>query len=116
MLRYLADEDFDNRILRAFRRNEPDLDWIRVQDVGLSRSDDDIVLQFAAENQRVVLSRDVSTMTVAAYRRIERGDTMPGLIIVPHRMAIGQAVEELIFLGKESAGFEWEGQVIYLPL
>ncbi|MEX0613640.1 MAG: DUF5615 family PIN-like protein [Pirellulales bacterium] len=116
MLRYLADEDFDNRILRAFRRREPDLDWIRVQDVGLSGCEDESVLQFAAENQRVVLTRDVTTMTAAAYSRVERIEPMPGLIVVPHRMAIGRAVDELIFLAKESASDEWEGQVIWLPL
>jgi hypothetical protein len=116
MLRYLADEDFDNRILKAFRRREPGLDWIRVQDVGLSRCHDELVLQLAAENGRVVLTRDVSTMTAAAYDRIERAEPMPGLIVVPHRMAIGQAIDELIFLAKDSMPDEWEGQVIWLPL
>jgi hypothetical protein len=116
MLRFLADEDFDNRILRAFRRRQPELDWVRAQDVGLSGRDDDIVLQFAAENERVVLTRDVSTMTSVAYRRIERAEPMPGLIVVPHRMAIGQAIEELIFLAKESESNEWQRQVIWLPL
>jgi len=55
-------------------------------------------------------------MTVAACRRVEHGSSMPGLIVVPHRMAIGQAVEELIFLAQESTADEWTGQVIYLPL
>jgi hypothetical protein len=116
MFRYLADEDFDNRILKAFRRREPGLDWVRVQSVGLSSSPDESILKFAAENQRVVLTRDVSTMIPAAYVRIERAESMPGLIVVPHRMAIGQAVDELIFLANESAPDEWEGQVIWLPL
>jgi hypothetical protein len=116
MLRYLADEDFDNRILRAFRRREAVVDWIRVQDVGLSGHDDELVLQFAAENQRVVLTHDVSTMSAAAYRRVERGDRMPGLIVVPHHMGVGRAATELIYLAKESAPDEWEAQVIYLPL
>jgi hypothetical protein len=116
MLRFLADEDFDNRILRAFRRREPGLDWIRAQDVALSGCDDKTVLQFAAENQRVVLTRDVSTMTAAALGRAERAEHMPGLIVVSHRMAIGRAVDELVFLAKESAPDEWEGQVIWLPL
>jgi hypothetical protein len=116
MLRYLADEDFDNRILKAFRRREPNLDWIRVQNIGLSGSQDEMVLEYAAANQRVVLTRDVSTMTSAAFGRIARSESMPGLIVVPHRMAIGQAVDELIFLAKESASDEWEGQVIWLPL
>jgi hypothetical protein len=116
MLRYLADEDFDNRILRAFRRRQPDLDWIRVQDIGLSGGEDESVLQFAADNQRVVLTRDVSTMTSAAYGRIERAEPMLGLIVVPHRTAIGRAIDELIFLAKESASDEWVGQVVWLPL
>ena len=116
MLRYLADEDFDNRILRAFRRREPSLDWVRVQDVGLDGCDDELVLQFAAADQRVVLTRDVSTMPAAAYRRLEQAEPMPGLIVVPQRMAIGRAIEELVFLAKESATDEWVGQVLYLPL
>jgi len=116
MLRFLADEDCDNRILRAFRRREPEIDWVRVQDMGLSGCDDDSVLEFAAANQRVVLTRDVSTMTATAHARVERGQSMPGIIVVPHRMAIGRAVDELIFLAKESALDEWEGQVIWLPL
>jgi hypothetical protein len=31
-------------------------------------------------------------------------------------MALGRAVDELIFLAKESASNEWERQVIWLPL
>jgi hypothetical protein len=116
MLRYLADEDFDNRILKALRRREPELDWIRVQDIGLSGSQDETVLQFAAEHQRIVLTRDVSTMPSAAYDRVKRAESMPGLIVVPNRMAIGQAIDELIFLARESVSNEWEGHVTWLPI
>jgi predicted nuclease of predicted toxin-antitoxin system len=56
MLRYLADEDFDNRILNVFRRREADLDWVRVQDLGLSGTEDEVILQYAPENQRIVLT------------------------------------------------------------
>lgn len=116
MLRYLADEDFDNRILRAFRRAQATIDWIRVQDVGLSGCTDEQVLQFAAEKARVVLTHYVSTMTAIAFRRVGAGIVMPGLIVVPHRVAIGQAVEELLFLAIESSEEEWQGNVLFLPL
>jgi hypothetical protein len=116
MLRYLADEDFDNRILKTFRRSEPSLDWVRVQDVGLSGSPDNDVLQRAANEDRIVLSHDVSTMPVAAHSRIETQLAMPGLIVVTRRIAISQAIDELLFLARESASQEWDGQVIYLPL
>jgi hypothetical protein len=116
MLPFLADEDLDNRIFRAFRRRSPTIDCVRVQDVGLSGSDDELLLQFAAQEQRVVLTHDVSTMTAAAFQRVEQGGAMPGLIVIPHRMGIGPAVEELILLAQESASEEWSGQVLYLPL
>jgi hypothetical protein len=116
MLRYLADEDFDNRILKAFRRSEPNLDWVRVQDIGLSGSSDDDVLQRAANENRIVLSHDLSTMPVAAHSRIEKQLAMPGLIVVTRRIAISQAIDELLFLAIESSAHEWNDQVIYLPL
>jgi hypothetical protein len=116
MLRYLAEEDFDNRILRAFRRTEHALDCVRVQDVGLSGEDDDAVLQFAAESARVVLTRDVSTMPEAAYRRVTQLLPMPGLIVVSNRLALGRVIDELLFIARDSEANEWHGQVLYLPL
>jgi len=35
MISFLADEDFDGRIVRGIERRLPNLDIVRVQDVGL---------------------------------------------------------------------------------
>ena len=43
-LRFLADEDFDNDILRGMLRRVPDLDIVRAQDAGLSGAIDPMVL------------------------------------------------------------------------
>ena len=37
MLRLLADENFNGDVLRALLLRQPDLDIVRVQDVGLAR-------------------------------------------------------------------------------
>jgi hypothetical protein len=34
-MKFLADENLDNNILRGILRRKPDLDLVRVQDVGL---------------------------------------------------------------------------------
>ena len=47
-MKFLADENFDNSIVRGLMRRQPDIDIIRVQDVGLSGEDDPIVLEWAA--------------------------------------------------------------------
>ena len=45
MLRLLADENFNNDIVRGLLRRRPDLDVVRVQDVGLSGAEDPSVLE-----------------------------------------------------------------------
>ena len=63
MLHLLADENFNNDILRGVLRRKPDADIVRVQDVGLSGADDPAVLAWAAEAGRVLLTHDVTTIT-----------------------------------------------------
>lgn len=115
MLRLLADENFNNRIVRGIlRRTEVDI--TRAQDVGLIGADDPTVLKWAAENGRVVLTHDVSTMTKFAYERVAAGEPMPGVFEAPCSMAIGDAIENILILVECSHEDEWEGQVRYLPL
>jgi len=47
-VRFLADENFDNRILAGLRRRLPALDVLRVQDAGLIGAEDPEILAWAA--------------------------------------------------------------------
>jgi hypothetical protein len=44
MLKLLADENLDNTIFRGLLRRRPNLDLVRIQDIGLSGVDDPTVL------------------------------------------------------------------------
>jgi hypothetical protein len=44
MIRFVADENLDNRILRGLLRRQPDLDVVRVQDLEIAGATDDTVL------------------------------------------------------------------------
>lgn len=46
------------RLNASVLRRNPNVDIVRVQDVGLSEADDPTVLQWAAQNNRVVLTHD----------------------------------------------------------
>ena len=55
-MRWLADENFDNDILRGIRRRVSGFDVVRVQDIAeISGLDDPAVLAWATTNDRVVL-------------------------------------------------------------
>ncbi|HEX5273140.1 MAG TPA: DUF5615 family PIN-like protein [Gemmataceae bacterium] len=116
MLRLLSDENFNGDIVRGLLRRHPALDLARVQDVGLMRTPDPDILEWAAAQGRVLLSHDASTVPPAAYQRVSQGKLMPGVFILPDRMSVGQAVDEVLFLALEVAPDEWKDQVLFLPL
>lgn len=79
MLRLAADENFNGDIVRGLLRRNPKLDIVRVQDVGLSGADDPSVLQWAADQGRILVTHDISTLAKHAFDRITAGQPMPGV-------------------------------------
>lgn len=116
MLPLAADENFNNAIVRGLLRRNPDLDIVRVQDVGLSGADDRTILDWAASAGRVLLTHDVSTITRYAYERVEARLPMPGVFEVSRKVPIRAAIEDILLIAEYSLEGEWEGQVRYLPL
>jgi len=115
MLRLAADENFNGDIVRGLLRRNPNLDIVRIQDVGLSAADDPSVLQWAADQGRVIVTHDISTLTKHALDRVAAGRPMPGVFEVRSFAPIGQAIDDLILLAECSFDGEWEGQVRFLP-
>lgn len=116
VLRFAADENFNKVILRGLWRRTPELDVMRVQDAGLSGADDPSVLRWAAREDRVLLTHDVTTMTHHAYDLVRDGETMAGVLEVRRSVPVGQAIEEILLVMKCSNGEEWKDQVRNLPL
>jgi hypothetical protein len=92
------------------------LDIVRIQDVGLSGADDPTVLEWAAEEDRLLLTHDVSTLTGWAYERISAQKKMPGVIEIGANVPLGLAIEHLVLLAAAGLPDDCDGQVLYLPL
>ncbi len=116
MLRLTADENFNNDIVRGLRRRKPEIEIVRIQDVGLSGVDDPSLLEWCANEGRILFTHDVSTMTYYAYERVRAGLSMPGVFEVSRRISVGDAIADIVLLVECSLEEEWEGQVRYLPL
>ena len=116
MLRFAIDENFNDDIVRGLLRRQPDLDVVRVREVNLAGADDPAVLDWAAREDRVLLTHDVATRTRFAFERIQAGEPLPGVFEVSRSVPIGLAIEELLLIAVCSQQGEWEGQVRYLPL
>ena len=116
MLRFAADENFNGDIVRGLLRRNPKLDIVRVQDVGLSGADDPSVLEWAADQRRIVVTHDITTLAKHAFDRVAAGRPMPGVFEVRSVVPIGQAIDDLILVAECSVEGEWEAQVRFLPL
>jgi predicted nuclease of predicted toxin-antitoxin system len=95
---------------------QPQLDLLRVQDVGLQEVDDPEILAWAAIYERILLTHDRATMPDFAYNRLVAGEPMVGMFVVNDRMLIRQVIDELLLLIDCSGQEEWQGVVLYLPL
>jgi Domain of unknown function (DUF5615) len=116
VLRLLADENFNNKIVWGLKDRSPGLDIVRVQDVGLIGVDDPEILDWAAGERRILVTHDVTTITHYAYLRVLAGKSMPGVFAAKTSVPIGKAIEDLLLLAECSGETEWEGQIRYLPL
>jgi hypothetical protein len=114
MLRLLIDEDVHGDIVDGLRRRK--LDLVRAQDVGLRQTPDPIILEWAAQQGRVVVSVDKKTLPVDTWDRVARGLPMPGVAIQRILVTIGQAINELELLASAASPDDLKDQVIYLPL
>ncbi len=88
-MKLLADENFRGAIVRALLRRRPDLDLVRVPDVGFCAADDPTILDWVATEGRLVLTHDAATLIGFAYERVAAGQAMPGIIEVRQDLSIG---------------------------
>jgi hypothetical protein len=116
MLRLLSDENFNGDAVRGLLLRRPELDLVRVQDVGLTGADDPDVLVWAAGAGRILLPHDRATVPEFAMARVGAGQPMPGVFVFNDRLPVRQVIEEKLLADAASEQGEWSGRVVYMPL
>ncbi|MCC7209551.1 MAG: DUF5615 family PIN-like protein [Anaerolineae bacterium] len=115
-MRFLADENFNGRLLSRLRTLMPELDVLRVQDTDKAESSDPEILAWAAEQGRILLTHDVQTMAGYAYERVKEDLPMPGIIEVRITKGLTDTADELALMIGASTPSDFEKQVRFLPL
>ena len=112
-IRFQADADFNQRIVKAALRREPAIDFQTAHAAGILGLPDPEVLQTAAHDGRVIVSHDQTTMPTHFGQFISAA-TSPGLIITPQHMPIAAVVEELILIWMAETPEQWVNRIRYL--
>jgi hypothetical protein len=116
VLKLLIDENLDQRILRGLQLRIPALLYTVVQETRLAGATDDALLQWAAENQHVLVTHDRRTMLKAAQERKRSGQKTAGVISVKKELPLIRAIEDLLLLVECSTESDLENRVVFIPL
>jgi Domain of unknown function (DUF5615) len=114
-IRFLADADLNKPITTGMLRREPAVDF-RSDNIALLSLPDLDVLALAAEENRILVSHDVNTMPANFLRYTQAGGHCPGLILIPQRLEVARAIDELLLLWLASEPSEWESRLVWFPL
>jgi hypothetical protein len=116
MIRLLTDENINQHILRGLRRRLPRLDFVLARDVGLASLPDLVLLKWAANEQRIVLTHDIETLVPDAKRLVAQGEPMAGVIAIPQSVPIGRAINDLELLLECCSDSDMRNCIEYVPL
>jgi hypothetical protein len=114
-IRFLADANFNQKIVAGLLLREPQINFELPQDVIPEGMKDPKVLELGAALGRVMVTHDVRTMP-SHFSAFVLGQSCSGLILVPKGMAIGAAIEDLLLIWHVSEAEEWINQMRRLPL
>jgi hypothetical protein len=114
-VRFQADADFNHAIIKGALRREPAIGFQTAEAANLVGLEDREVLAIAAKAGRVLLTHDRKTMP-RHFAEFITGETSLGVIIVPQKLAISIAVEDIVLIWTASEAEEWENRIQSLPL
>ncbi|PSQ95703.1 MAG: hypothetical protein BRD55_08680 [Bacteroidetes bacterium SW_9_63_38] len=115
MIPLLTDENVRASIIRALLQERPELDLVRVGEVGLRATEDPLILDWAAEHGCVLLTHDRQTMTDYAYQRMRNQQETPGVIVLDDQASPGDLVPDLLHAVEESSPEHLRNRVLFLP-
>ena len=114
-VRFQADADLNQIIIKATLRLEPGIDFQTAQAAGLAGLSDAVVLQLAADQGRILVSHDRRTMP-AHFGRFIATTASPGVLIVARRAPIAQLAADLLLIWAASEPEDWMNRIRSLPL
>jgi len=113
--RFLADADFNQKIVLGLLRREPSVDILDAHRGGVIGVRDPDVLRIAAESGRILISHDRKTMA-AHFARFRKERSSPGIIIVPQNLDIGAAIDDLLLIWTATDADEWVDHIGFVPV
>jgi hypothetical protein len=115
VIKFAADENFNNDILHAVWRAALTLDIVRVQDTEAFGFSDPDLLRWLAKENRILLTHDVNSIPGFAKGLWKEGFTLPGIFLVHLSKPVAAVAQDILLIASCSSHEEWANQLWYLP-
>ena len=106
-IRYFADEHVPTAVPNGLRKRG--IDILTVSEAGLLGTEDEGLLEFVREEERVIVTQDQDFLQIA-----DREADYPGVVYAPQGRSIGEMVRLLDLLFQVSDAEEMKGRVEYI--
>ncbi|MBS1809929.1 MAG: DUF5615 family PIN-like protein [Acidobacteria bacterium] len=113
-IRFQADNDLNETIVRALLRTVPQIDFQTAPALGLHGVPDEKVLGLAADEGRVLVSCDRRTMPFHFADFIAQRNS-PGIFILSTRLSISEAANWLYLFWETTEAEEHINTITYIP-
>ena len=117
--RFLTDENFNLLIVTGLLDVRPRMDILTLQAAGMLHTPDPLVLAYASEQDRILLSHDLRTMPqhfADFFAGLPANRHSPGVILIPQKTPVGAAIQWLLEIWEASRHDEWRDRLTYLPM
>jgi hypothetical protein len=119
--RFLADENFNGRIVAGLRLIYPEIDLLTFVEANIVKGlSDPELIEETAQLDRILLTHDKRTMpdhfADVLARTLPLGLHLPGVLLFSRTMAIGAAIDEIALIWGASRHDEYRDRIVFLPM
>ena len=114
-IRFQADADIDPDIRKGLLRREPSIDFRPAAGTIPDGTLDPEALRIAAEDDRVLVSADLRTMSVHFHDFVLRHES-PGVLLIPSSRSIGAAIKGLLLVWLSWTPDDLHNRIRWLPV
>ncbi|AUT02422.1 hypothetical protein CLI64_19630 [Nostoc sp. CENA543] len=114
LVKFQADADLKQAIVTGVLRRQPNIDFQSANAAGLEGKQDSEVLMIAAQDSRVLVTHDRTTMP-GEFGNFIMSKTSFGVLILSQNLPISDAIDSLIIVWEASTAEEWVNQIMSIP-
>lgn len=114
-MNFSADENLSRRFVNAIKRHNASINIVRVQGVGLLGMDDTAVLNWAVDNNHILITKDRATIPPLVDQRLTEGIPSPRILILRPGAQLNTILTMIEAIVAYNLNTDWHYPVRWIP-